>query len=217
MIDPGIIPAMKSKWIGALASGCLSLMLLSGLWNSAAQAGMPQFQQPTVAIATVTSTPSGPSVIVNPDQEQINVRAGPGTDYPILGVLIAGQEVVARGRSPQGLWIQILYFGVPGDTAWVYAPLVSAPTGNLPILEPPPTPTPRVTPTIDPTLAAQFIIESPPTRLPTFTPPPPLVIPTFEAEDDLTATNPLPMGLVIIGLAIFGFFGAFVSLLRGRL
>ncbi len=200
-----------------LAAAASLLLLLAGLWIAPVEADSQLFQQPTVAIATVTSTPSGPSVIVNPDQEQINVRAGPGTDYPVLGVLVAGQEVIARGRSPQGLWIQILYFGVPGDAAWVYAPLVSAPTGDLPILEPPPTPTPRVTPTIDPTLAAQFIVESPPTRLPTFTAPPPLVIPTFEAQPESTPANPVPMGLVIISLTVFGFFGAFVSLLRGRL
>lgn len=173
-------------------------------------------QQPTVAIPTVTSTPTGPTVTVNADQEQINVRAGPGTDYPILGVLIAGQEVPAKGRSPQGLWIQIQYFGVPGERAWVYAPLVSAPTGDLPIVEPPPTPTPLFTPTIDPTLAAQFIVEVPPTRLPTFTPPPPLAIPTFPMAATASPSAGIPMGLVIIGLAVLGLFGALVSLLQGR-
>jgi hypothetical protein len=184
--------------------------------GSAPAQARPPLQQPTVEIPTVTSTPGGPTVVVNPDQEQINVRAGPGTDYPLLGVLIAGQEVFARGRSPQGLWIQIVYFGVPGDVAWVYAPLVSAPTGDLPIIEPPPTPTPRVTPTIDPTLAAQFIVEVPPTRLPTFTPPPPLVIPTFPAQPSPEGSTAIPMGMLIIGLGVLGIFGAMISLLRGQ-
>ena len=181
----------------------------------AAEAGDPM-QQPTGTIATVTSTPSGPVVVVNPDQDQINIRAGPGTDYPALGVVIAGQELIALGRSAQGLWIMIRYFGVPGDIGWVYAPLVSAPTGNLPIIEPPPTPTPNTTPTIDPTLAAQFILEQPPTRLPTFTPPPPIVYPTLEVESVALDGGGIPMGLLIIGLAVLGIFGGFLSFLRGR-
>ncbi len=191
------------------------LALAAGSGALAAEAS-PAAQQPTVAIATVTSTPSGPVVVVNPDQEQINVRAGPGTEYGKVGVLVSGQAVEALGRSSRGLWLQIRYVGVPGGIAWVYAPLVSAPAGNLPIIEPPPSPTPRVTPTIDATLAAQFIVEVPPTRLPTFTPPPPLVIPTFPAARQTPVTSGLPMGMLIIGLGVLGLFGSFISLLRGR-
>jgi hypothetical protein len=98
---------------------------------------------------------------------------------------------------------------------WVYAYLVTV-TGNLPIVEPPPTPTPRVTPTIDPTLASQFIINVAPTRLPTFTPPPPLVVPTFTMVIPDQSTARLPMGFIIIGLGVVGLFGVIISLLRGR-
>ena len=55
--------------------------------------------------------------------------------------------------------------------------------GFLPIIEPQDTPTPLVTSTIDPTLAAQFIVTAIPSRLPTFTPPSPLEIPTLIPED----------------------------------
>lgn len=192
----------------------LGFVLIIPDWT--AEAGEVR-QQPTGSIATVTSTPSGPLVIVNPDQDQINIRGGPGTDYPALGVVIAGQELVALGRSAQGLWIMVRYYGVEEDIGWVYSPLVSAPTGNLPIIEPPPTPTPQTTPTIDPTLAAQFIIEVPPTRLPTFKPPPPIILPTLVAEQGPDqAGGGLPMGLLIIGLAVLGVFGGLVSVLRGR-
>ena len=68
------------------------------------------------------------------------------------------------------------------------------------------------TPTIDPTLASQFVVEIPPTRLPTFTPPPQLVIPTFQDENVITGTGGLPMGFIISGLAVIGFFGLILSL-----
>jgi len=171
-------------------------------------------QQPTGVIATVTGTPSGPIVTVNTDNPQINVRSGPNTTYPEVGVLVAGQQVVAVGRTPGGDWIQIVYPGVPEGVAWIYSGLVTVGPGNLPVVEPPPTPTPLTTPTVDPTLAAQFDIGSTPTRLPTFTPPPPLVIPEFDDGRSLTQVTGIPMGFVITSMAVIGVFGLAISFLR---
>jgi len=153
---------------------------------------------------------------VNQDQEQINVRGGPSQDYPIVGVLQQGERVPAIGRSVGGDWVEIAYPIVDGGVAWVYAYLVTISGGDLPIIVPPPTPTPRVTPTIDPTLAAQFIIVVGPTRLPTFTQPPPLSIPTYSAEIGGNTPGGFPMGFIIIGLAALGLFGLVISLFRGR-
>ncbi len=173
-------------------------------------------QQPTVSIPTVTSSPFGTMVTVNQDQEQINVRAGPSQDYPIVGVLQQGEKVPALGRSVGGDWIEIAYPIADGGVAWVYAYLVSISGGDLSIVVPPPTPTPRVTPTIDPTLAAQFIIEVGPTRLPTYTQPPPLSIPTYTAAPQVNVAAGLPMGFIIIGLGVVGLFGLIISVFRGR-
>lgn len=192
-------------------------LLVSLLWVSAVPGGLakPLGQQPTVAIPTVTSSPFGPMATVNSDQDQINVRSGPDTSYPAVGVLVAGQRVPALGRSVGGDWVQIAYPGVEGGIAWVYAYLVTI-DGELPIVEPPPTPTPRVTPTIDPTLAAQFVIELAPTRLPTFTPPPPVAVPTFTEAPQIQSAGGVPMGFIIIGMGAVGLFGLLVSFFRGR-
>ncbi|MFH2039052.1 MAG: SH3 domain-containing protein [Chloroflexota bacterium] len=172
-------------------------------------------QQPTGSVPTVTGTPSGPiATVVNADGA--NVRAGPSSVYyeKIGPSLIDGQKVPALGRSPGGDWIQIYYLGVPGNVGWVYAPLVVLSPGYLPIIEPPPTSTPRVTQVIDPTLMAAFAATGNSTQLPTFTPPPPLVIPTYDSID--TKLPRIPMGLVIFGLAFVGIFGAAISFLRRR-
>lgn len=197
----------------------ITILLLGGLswlgltstvqFNAAAQ-------QPTVAIPTVTSSPFGIMVTVNQDQEQINVRAGPSQDYPIVGVLEQGERVPALGRSVGGDWVEIAYPVVDGGVAWVYAYLVTISGGELPIIVPPPTPTPQVTPTIDPTLAAQLIFEIGPTRLPTFTQPPPLEIPTYTQAPEINIPGGLPMGFIIIGLAVVGLFGLMISVFRGR-
>ena len=173
-------------------------------------------QQPTVSIATVTGTPIGAYIIVNADQDQINVRGGPGTDYAAVGVLVTGELVSAKGRSSAGLWIQIAYPGVQGGLAWVYSPLVTIfQSSSLPIIEPPPTPTLRVTPTIDPTLAAQFVLEVPATRQPTFTAPPPMVIPVFE-QNSPSQPGGIPIGMYITAIGLLGLFGAAISFLRER-
>jgi hypothetical protein len=175
-------------------------------------------QQPTVAIPTVTGTPPSAIIRVNTDNEQINVRSGPNTNYDQIGILVAGQEIPALGRTPSGDWVQIAYPGVDGGVAWVYASLVTLIIGGeLPIVEPPPPPKPQITPTIDPTLAAEFVVEDIPTRLPTFTPPPPLFIPTY--ENPLTSgSSPvnIPMGLPIIVLGVFGVLGSLFSFIRRR-
>jgi hypothetical protein len=195
----------------------LAWMVLTQFSASVVQASRLA-QIPTVDVPTVTGTPPGAMITVRTDtgNDQINVRGGPGVNtYDSVGVLIAGQQAPALGRTRGGDWIKIAFPGAPEGVGWVYSPLVDL-SGEVPIIEPPPTPTPQTTPTIDPTLAAQFIVELPPTRLPTFTPPPPLVIPTFEAEDVHSGAAGVPMGFVIIGLAVVGMFGTLISLLRGR-
>ena len=173
-------------------------------------------QQPTGSIATVTGTPSGAIVGVFLDLLQIIVYAGPSDFlYPAIGVLLAGQEIPAYGYSEDQTWIQIYYPGVPNSVAWVYAPYVKiVKNGRLPQIISPPTPTLASTPTIDPTLAAAFIDPVTPTRLPTFTPPAPLVIATF--SDDALNNGRVPVGLLILGFGFVGGLGALISFLRGR-
>ncbi len=174
-------------------------------------------QIPTGSIPTVTGTPVGAlAIVLANEQGFINVRAGPSTvAYDIVGVLVEGSQVPAIGRSPGGDWIEVAYPGIPGGVAWIWSDLVEV-RGSLPVIEPPPTQTPRVTATIDPTLAAQFLVDVPPTRLPTFTEPPPLSKPTIPVDAPIASQGRLPVGLIITGLAVIGLFGTVISFLRSR-
>jgi len=173
-------------------------------------------QQATGSVPTVTSTPSGPYVTVT-YQDKINVRGGPSQQkYPVVGMLLSGETAQALGKSASGDWIEISYPGVAGDVGWIFSSYVSLSIGAvLPIVEAPPTPTPATTATIDPTVVAALITPVPPTRLPTFTPAGPLVIPTYESSGAQLGSS-VPMGLVIVLLALIGGFGALISFLRGR-
>ena len=191
-------------------------ILILGLFDPAKPAVLAQ--QPTGSVPTVTGTPEGPIVTVYQNNSVIHVYAGPSTfEYPSVGILLANETAPAIGRAQDRLdWIQIIYQGVEGSVGWVYGPYVKlSPGAILPVVEVPATPTPFSTPTIDPTLAAAFIGQQTPTRLPTFTPPPPLEQPLFNDAPTTSATN-IPAGLLILSLGLFGFFGAVISYLRGR-
>jgi uncharacterized protein YraI len=194
-------------WIGVAACVLTMMVLFTGasVGTEAAQA--------TVVI-TVTGTPEGPMIVV-PDL--VNVRLGPGTEYDKIGVLIAGQQAPAVGRSAGGDWIMIVYPSQFDEYAWVYSRYVVLDSNELlPIIEPPPTPTPRVTATINPTYAAQFNLgEAPATRLPTFTPAQPVVQPTF-APSVVNQSRGVPPILAILGLLVVGLFGMVISFLRSR-
>jgi len=176
-----------------------------------------EYQIPTGSIPTVTGTSVGAiATVLDNEQGYINLRAGPSTvAYEIVGMLLSRQQVPALGRSPGGDWVQVAYPGIPGGVAWIWSDLVEV-KGTLLIVEPPPTPTPEVTATIDPTLASQFLVEIPPTRLPTFTEPPQISIPTLPVDAPIATSGKVPMGFIIIGMAAVGMFGALISFLSGR-
>ena len=173
-------------------------------------------QQATGSVPTVTGTPLDAYITVI-YEDQINVRAGPSQYfYSVIGTLLPGEIAPALGRSPGDSWVQIGYPGVEGGVGWVFANYVKLyTTRTLPIIEAPPTPPPLTTATINPTVAASFITPVPPTRVPTFTQPGPLQIPTY-APVEVQDSGPVPMGLVIVLLGLIGGFGAFISFLRGR-
>jgi len=175
---------------------------------------------PVVLALQLTATPAadaGMYVKVITEEPQINVRMGPSSSvYPIVGTLLTGSTVPALGRSPGGDWIKIEYPGAPNNSGWVYSPLVQVSPGTLRIVEPPPTPVPPATSTIDPTLAAQFNIIPTNTRLPTFTPPPSLIVPSFTQASGASSAYPVSLGLVILGLVILGSIGFLLSLFLRR-
>ena len=98
-----------------------------------------------------TVAPVTPGVLSGEITATVNVRLGPGTNYPILGKLSNGTKVHVRGRDGEGRWL----FLVPPPSGWVYGDFVTldGDASGLPVIEPPPTPVP--TPTFAPTSTPQ--------------------------------------------------------------
>jgi hypothetical protein len=93
----------------------------------------------------------------------------------------------------------------------VYAIYVSVSGGELLVVEAPSTPTPPVTATIDATLAAAFNFQPTPSRMPTFTPPPPLTVPQFTEVNTPRRALVAP-GIFVVSLILIGVIGLLVSI-----
>ncbi|HEX9332047.1 MAG TPA: SH3 domain-containing protein [Anaerolineales bacterium] len=192
---------MKQFWFKTLW-GILTVAGLSmGMFPSTRQARAYQSAPtPTRVFITVANPPDG-----------TNVRSGPSSVAygPPIGHLNPGDTAPAIGKSPGGDWVQIEFPSGPNGTGWVYSVNVVVSGGELRIVEPPPSPAPLITATIDPTLAAAFNIQPTQTRMPTFTPPPPLEIPQF--ADENTGRSFGASGIFIVGLGLIGGIGLLVS------
>lgn len=68
---------------------------------------------------------------------ELNVRQGPGTQYPSVGTLAAGDSVEIIGRNADGSWWAIAF---RGGSAWVFADLVTPEddVSGVPLVAPPP-------------------------------------------------------------------------------
>ena len=113
------------------------------------------------AAAQPTSTPRPRAIATaaasfTVDRDAVNVRAGPGTNFFILGSVQRGQTFQPSGRNPAGDWLKFDFNGKPG---WVYAPLMLVTRPDLiavasNISAPPPTPVPPPTAPPNPPTAA---------------------------------------------------------------
>ncbi len=193
---------MRQFWFKTLLGGLMVAGLGAGAFLSPQQAEAYQgASTPTGVFVTVTYT------------DPVNVRSGPSTvDYPTpIGKLQPGDVVPALGITAAGDWVQISF---SGGTGWVYASFVSISGGELLVVEAPPTPI-KATVTTDPTLAAAFNVQPTQTRMPTFTPPPPLTIPQFTEENTGRASGGV-VGFFILSLGLIGSVGLLVSYILRR-
>ncbi len=112
-----------------------------------------------------TATPTQPSGIVGQVTGEINIRFGPGIDYPRIGVGQAGDAFEITAYHTSVPWVQIRYDNVAGGFGWVALDLLAI-NGNiytLPAISRTDFALPTLTPTPNTVLAASLPDgESPP-------------------------------------------------------
>lgn len=87
--------------------------------------------------AAPTDTPTAAPVTAPVASGNANLRAGPGTDYAVIGGVVAGQALEISGVSGNGQWYQL------ASGMWISAQLVNGapPASTLPVVAAPPLPT----------------------------------------------------------------------------
>jgi len=104
--------------------------------------------------ATVTPTPVIPQVV---SEITVNVRSGPGVNYPVIGALRPGEKLEVIGRDEQAAWWQVQLAGAVG---WVSNSVVEASgTDGVALAQAPPPPAPTATPVPPTPTRPQFQFE----------------------------------------------------------
>lgn len=133
----------------------------------------PPTETPTAGMgepppAPATATPVGPATgpVVTAQSSAVNLRRGPGVNYPRVGTLLQGQSLAIVGRNAAGSWWQV---STEQGVAWISASVTQASNtdGGVPVASAPPPPAPVATatpvPVAQPTAAppaAQYTIRN---------------------------------------------------------
>ena len=144
--------------IAVLALAGVLLLILFGIVRLFSSPGTGDTDNtPTAAVTTTpTGTPSAGAAVVTA-VGNVDVTSGPGSQYPVVGVLPAGAKASVVGRNPNGDWYAIAASGLPGGVGWVPASAVTAEnTGSVPVFTPPPLATATPTVTALPTVPTVF-------------------------------------------------------------
>ena len=101
---------------------------------------------PTITpTSSPTPTPEPEITISETLTTTVNVRSGPGTDYPTIGQFKPGQTALVTGRNADTSWWQVSLTNTRVYTdGWIYSTLVafSGDSKSVPIVKAPPLPTP---------------------------------------------------------------------------
>jgi heat shock protein HslJ/uncharacterized protein YraI len=109
--------------------------------------GEPQAQEPIPTVVVPTPEPNVPYGRITAPAG-VNIRTGPGSNFPIIGTAAFGAEGVIIGRSADGAWWVTPIQGAPNNQGWVAASFVQAVGAeNVPVIAAPPPPVPTATPT----------------------------------------------------------------------
>ncbi|MDX1522508.1 MAG: hypothetical protein R3264_12850, partial [Anaerolineae bacterium] len=70
------------------------------------------------------AAPAAGTTVTLTVRQDMNVRTGPGTNYPVAGPGPAGSSAQVLGRNADASWLQVEYPPGSGSKGWLYADLV---------------------------------------------------------------------------------------------
>ncbi|MBN1284386.1 MAG: SH3 domain-containing protein [Anaerolineae bacterium] len=104
-----------SLFAGGTGEGVLPFLISQSDTNLCLMYRPNIYQDDFVVYAAEPSLENGIEVV---SSDSINVRGGPGTNFSVVGSLVANTPTIAFGRNPDSTWLQI-------STGWVFADLLT--------------------------------------------------------------------------------------------
>jgi PKD repeat protein/uncharacterized protein YraI len=99
-----------------------------------------------IIVIVPTPRPGTPYVTANTN---VNIRSGPGTEYPTIGYMAVNLSGEVAGINPERTWWAIKFPPGPDGLGWVSAQYVTAYNAdNVAVIQPPPVPQPTATPPV---------------------------------------------------------------------
>ncbi|MEM6526729.1 MAG: serine hydrolase [Chloroflexota bacterium] len=133
--DINLVP-FSSQVIGAGESGVAVAAAPTATIAAAAQeaiAATPTIELVGIALPTSTPTAAPLSGVVGRTTGEVNIRYGPGVDYPRVGIAQAGDAFEITAYHTQLPWVQLRYDDVAGGFGWIAVDLLDI-EGNIFIL-----------------------------------------------------------------------------------
>lgn len=149
--DTGLYEVVVSGWAPEMA-GALTLLLAPG--SAAAPAGAALTPTPTEAAQPLVCQ------VRTAGGSNVNIRSGPTTGFPIIGMLTPASSLEVIGQSVDGTWYVV---NMAGQRGWISGAVtrLEGPCTGLVFFESPPTPTPlpsTPTPTPPPGAIIDFTV-----------------------------------------------------------
>lgn len=168
--QPAGIMEQESAYLAALESAATYSIRGDLLEMRTADDAMAVLMTRKVVIDLPEPEPAVPTGRVNSPQG-LNIRSGPGVNFPVIGFARDGDEGEIVGRSVDNRWWAAAVPTAPGGIGWVSADFViTTNTENVPVIEvappvivaptPAPTPSPVPQPTATPTAQISFTADS---------------------------------------------------------
>ncbi len=158
--EPAGIMEQESEFLAALESAATYSIQANMLQMRTADDQLAVIMTRKLVVDLPEPEPAVPTGRANSPQG-LNIRSGPGVNFPVIGFARNGDEGEIVGRSVDGRWWAAAVPTAPGGIGWVSADFVIATNAdNVPVIEvaPPvivaptaaPTPTPVPSPTATP-------------------------------------------------------------------
>ncbi len=146
-------------------------MMIAALMATAA------LSQPAFAQTVTTTTTAVATQTLATATTPLNVRSGPGPEYPVIGALPVNGQVNVMGCIEGSLWCQIAYNGAQGPSqGWAYSQYMQgAGIRTLPPVAYNPPPATTGVAIVRPTYSGDFIAPVATTEPLSIAPPPPTV------------------------------------------